>query len=278
MLTQLSEETKGINDRSYMDRLLISASEIAAIEAGLAPGPIVGVARDVPAGTTIEAHSHGWGQLMFSSSGVMLVESRGLSWVVWPERGVWVPEGVEHTFHPITGISLRNLLVQQQMEVQLPQSCCFVKITPLLRELVLRVTEQGRPFRNSSHKDRLMQLAVDEMEICPAAPLQLRMPKDTRLLRICQILRFNPSDMRTLDDWAEVAGASARTLSRLFIKETGLSFAHWRRQARLISAMVLLGEGKSVTTAALDVGYESTSAFIEMFKRRVGQTPGQYVS
>jgi AraC-like DNA-binding protein len=40
--------------------------------------------------------------------------------------------------------------------------------------------------------------------------------------------------------------------------------------------MVLLGANRSVTSAALEVGYDSPSAFIEAFRRSVGQTPGQY--
>lgn len=254
----------------------ISASDIATLEAELVEAPVVGLARELPANATVEAHSHRAGQVMFVNSGVMLVESRGLTWVVWPERGVWVPEGVEHTFHPITSISLRNILIRQTDG--LPSNCCFVKNTALLRELVVRATDDQLPFKSPGHKERIMRLVVDEMETTSSSPLQLRMPRDTRLIRICRSLQRDPSDTRSLEDWAEVAGASPRTVSRLFLKETGLSFAHWRRHARLMAAMVLLGEGKSVTTAAFDVGYESPSAFIEMFKRSIGQTPGQYMS
>jgi AraC-like DNA-binding protein len=256
----------------------ISASDIATLEAEMIEGPVVGVARELSADVTVEAHSHRSGQVMFLESGVMLVESRGLSWVVWPERGVWVPEGVEHTFHPMTSISLRNILIRQKDVAQLPSNCCFVRNTPLLRELVVRATAECTPFKSLEHRDRVMRLVVDEMEPTSSSPLQLRMPRDPRLMRICRVLQHDPSDPRSLDDWAGIAGASPRTISRLFLKETGLSFAHWRRHARLMAAMVLLGEGKSVTTAALDVGYESPSAFIEMFKRSIGQTPGEYMS
>ncbi|HIM37390.1 MAG TPA: AraC family transcriptional regulator [Dehalococcoidia bacterium] len=37
-----------------------------------------------------------------------------------------------------------------------------------------------------------------------------------------------------------------------------------------------IGEGHTVTETALSVGYETTSAFIAMFRRSLGVTPGQY--
>ncbi|HEX2891525.1 helix-turn-helix transcriptional regulator [Vineibacter terrae] len=259
-----------------MERTVLSAREIEQIEANMARQPIVGLAMDVPAGAVVEPHRHMRGQLMFANEGVMVIESGGASWVVPPQRALWVPRHVEHKFTPVTGISLRNILVQPGINLPLPDCCCLVRVTPLLRELILRVVESPSLCKSDGHRQRIADLIFDEMEVCPATPVMLPMPKDVRLQRICIALKENPSDPRTLDDWADIACASSRTLTRRFIKETGLSFAHWRRQLRLMSAMVLLGSRQSVTTAALEVGYNSPSAFIEAFRRSVGQTPGQY--
>jgi AraC-like DNA-binding protein len=55
-----------------------------------------------------------------------------------------------------------------------------------------------------------------------------------------------------------------------------MSFGRWRQQARLLHALRLLAVGESVTAVALEAGYESTSAFISMFKKTFGTTPGRY--
>lgn len=254
----------------------LSASRIRELEDSMERAPIVGLAIDLPTHTQIEPHTHERGQLMFCSSGVMVIDSAGASWVAPPQRAVWVPSGMRHSFLPTTHIALRNLLMLPEVEVSLPDHCCFVEINPLLRELILRTTEGAGHCKSVAHRDRLAQLVIDEIEPCTAAPLHLPEPKDPRIKRICAVLKANPADQRTLQDWSRTAGASCRTLARLFIRETGLSFSNWRRQARLIHASVKLGLGQSVTSVALESGYESPSAFIEMFRRSVGQTPRQY--
>ena len=55
-----------------------------------------------------------------------------------------------------------------------------------------------------------------------------------------------------------------------------MSFGAWRQQLRLLQALPLLAAGEPVTSVALSVGYESTSAFIARFRQVLGTTPGQY--
>jgi AraC-like DNA-binding protein len=73
-----------------------------------------------------------------------------------------------------------------------------------------------------------------------------------------------------------MAGASKRTIERIFKDDLGMTFAQWRQQLRLMRAMVLLAEGTKVTHAALESGYSTPSAFISMFRRSMGTTPTMY--
>jgi AraC-like DNA-binding protein len=259
-----------------VDNTDLSATRIRQLEDTMARVPVVGLAAEVPTHTHVEPHTHERGQLMFCRAGVMVIDSCGSSWVAPPQRAVWIPRGVEHNFFPTTHIALRNLLMLPDVEAALPDQCCFVRVNPLLRELILRITESDERFRSPAHSDRVAQLVLDEIEPSDAPPLSLPEPQDPRIKRICAALKLNPADQRTLDDWSRTAGASCRTLARLFLRETGLSFSSWRRQARLVHASVRLGLGQSVTSVALEAGYESPSAFIEMFRRSMGQTPKQY--
>ncbi len=71
---------------------------------------------------------------------------------------------------------------------------------------------------------------------------------------------------------------SERNLARLIVKETGLSFRQWRQQLQLIMALQGLVKGDTVQKVAHTLGYDSTTAFITMFKKGLGQTPGRYIA
>lgn len=66
---------------------------------------------------------------------------------------------------------------------------------------------------------------------------------------------------------------SERSLSRLITKETGMSFRRWRQQLLFIMSLQLLINGKNVNQVAEELGYESTTAFITIFKKHMGLTP-----
>lgn len=70
---------------------------------------------------------------------------------------------------------------------------------------------------------------------------------------------------------------SNRTLSRLFIKELGINFSDWRIRLKLLEAIKRLGEKQPLKEIAFDVGYETTSAFICMFKKRIWTTPSHFL-
>lgn len=256
----------------------LTAEKIAGWERAVGPSPIHGVALDLTMGGSIQHHRHNRGQIMFAHSGVMTVTTPMESRVVFGRRGIWLPEGVTHAVHAATSLALHNLQICRALAPLLPRHCCQIDISGLMRELILDAVEGPNYFEPGSRQERIVRLIVDEFCEVPLASLHLPEPKDIRLQRICSVLREDPADNRTLEEWAEVAGGSSRTLARLFRKETGMTFGQWRQQARLLKALLHLGAGKSVTTTALDCGYESPSAFIDMFRRTLGRTPGQYLS
>jgi AraC-like DNA-binding protein len=118
---------------------------------------------------------------------------------------------------------------------------------------------------------------MDQLRSIEVVPLQLPLPRDPRALAAANLLRASQGTRRTLASIGRSCGASARTLQRLFAADTGLTFEKWRQRARLARAIELLSSGRKVSTAASDVGYESPSAFIAMFRRELGSTPRAYV-
>jgi AraC-like DNA-binding protein len=64
----------------------------------------------------------------------------------------------------------------------------------------------------------------------------LPLPQDNRLRQIYQSLEQHPEQQTTLNHWSEKFGVTEKTLSRLFLRDTGLTFRAWRQRLRLLGA------------------------------------------
>ena len=241
------------------------------------PGIVVARERECPADHVIDWHTHQRAQLLYAVRGVMRVTTENGVWVVPPQRAVWIPPGIEHHVKAQgTPLSLRSLYIDVSQRPDLPNVCCVVTVSPLLRELVLAAMTIPADPPPASPEARLVSVLLDQIEILPMTSLHLPMLKDKRLRALADELMDDPSNSRTLGDWSSHVGASERTLARIFIKETGMTFGHWRQQVRLLDALARLARGDSVTEVAYESGYASQSAFISMFKKALGKTPKKY--
>lgn len=227
-------------------------------------------------GSTITPHHHRRAQLLYASAGVMTVTTESGVWVVPPHRAVWVPHQREHEVQANTALSLRNLYIDTSKVSGLPNDLCVVAVPRLLRELILEVVTLPVMYDEQGAGNRLVDVILDRIKSLDVIPLHLPLPTSRTTVRVATAITDNPADNRSIDGWASYVGTSGRTLARRFIQETGMSFGQWRQQARLLEAMRLLADGVSVTTVAMDLGYSNQSAFIAMFRKAVGKTPGKY--
>jgi AraC-like DNA-binding protein len=216
-----------------------------------------------------------WDQLAYASRGVMTVVTSQGTWVVPPNRAVWIPAGVSYSVRMSGRVSLRTLFFRPRLRGRLPRACAALNVTPLVRELVLHASRLNTLRRDRPADRRLARIILDQLATLPAEPLQLPMPADPRGRRAAELLQADPG-ARHLDLVARGAGASKRTLERVFLRETRMTLGRWRRRLRLVEALRLLAEGHAVTRVALDVGYETPSAFVSRVRRELGRTPGRY--
>lgn len=242
------------------------------------PRPIVIRSVERSSGMATTPHSHDRAQLLYAIEGVMSVTTDLGIWVIPPQRAVWIPTGMVHAVQSVSDLSLRNIYFDTTVLEGLPTECTVVTISPLLREIIKQAAKAPTLYDEKGEDGRLMAVLLDQIKALPVQPLHLPLPRDIRLRVITDALQKNPADNRSLDDWSRVAGASSRTLARLFLSETGINFREWRQQARLLAALERLAHGDAVTTVAMDLGYGSQSAFIAMFKKALGTTPGKYFS
>lgn len=240
------------------------------------PRPVIVRAIDAPEWAVMAPHHHGLGQLVYAHLGTMVVTTETGVWVVPPQQAVWVPAGVVHGVQAQGPISMRHVYIRPGYAPNLPSECCVLTVSNLLRGLVLHAVTLPRLYDENGPQGRLMAVIADQIAAAPRAPLSLPLPTDPRVRKVTEAIRQNPADGRTLAAWSRSAGAGERTLARLFIRETGMTFGKWRQQARLLEAVTRLASGQSVTAIALDLGYASQSAFISVFRKAFGVTPGKY--
>jgi AraC-like DNA-binding protein len=240
------------------------------------PRPVVALARDLPPSHEIDWHSHPRFQLVYAARGVMTVDTRDATWVVPPQRAVWMPPSVPHRLTAKGVVQLRSLYIRPDAAARMPATCEVLEVTPLLRELIVRAIELPREYDVRGPAGRLMRLLLDELAGLAHLPYHLPMPKTTPLAAICRRLLEAPDDAATLQEIARDDGLSSRTLARHFRRHTGMSFAEWRRRARLLRALGWIAEGRPIVEVALELGYESPSAFSAMFRRELGAPPSSF--
>ena len=225
----------------------------------------------------ISWHYHEVHQLVNPSTGVLAISAATGTWVVPPQRAVWIPAGVPHAHEAHGPTQMRTLAFPAATDPLKSDSPVVLAVSPLLREIIIALTDEDvtPPYGQPQRRD-LERVALDQLRRVGQLPVRLPALSDDRLRAIAATLTENPADDKTLAELGRQVGASERTLSRLFRRETGMSFPQWRTQSRLLHALVLLADGTPVTSTALACGWSNPSAFIEAFRNAFGATPGKF--
>lgn len=251
------------------------------IDPDLVPRPVMAVGKSFVTGAVgmeVDPHHHRKAQLIYVGRGMLTCEvSQGL-WSVPPQCAVWIPGGTQHSVKAVGAIDVYTLFVEPASAPTLPDTCCTVSVSPLLRELLLRCARFPALYPVKGAESRLVAVLLDELAAAPVEKLHLPMPSDGGLRRIADGMTADPSDRATVQEWANRIGVSERTLRRLVLQETGMSFGRWRQQFHIILALQWLSQGASVQSVAIDLGYESASSFVVMFRKALGASPARYMT
>lgn len=253
-------------------------------------------ARRLAADTRIEPHQHPWAQLAYSATGVLRVTAGRHTYIVPPSRAVWIPPGVEHVVTVVEDAELRTLYLHlaagqsgpaalgeaSALHLAWPwQQCRVLEVSPLLREAVeqlcaLPAALPGPTQADTAREQCLCALVQDELHRARPVALGVSMPTDKRLRTLCEAVLQDPARHATLQGWAREAGASVRTVGRLFRQELGTTFAAWRQQVLLAKALSMAAGKRPMAHIAAELGYASASAFSAMVRRSVGEPPSRF--
>lgn len=250
------------------------------IDPDAVPRPIVtfGAAMADFRKVELRPHRHIKGQILLVQRGALSCEVEGGLWIVPPRSALWIPRTALHGIAAAGELEGFVAFVDPAVTQGLPETCCAISVTPLLRELLIRSAHLPALYDEGGANSRLVSVLLDEIAAAQVEDLHLPMPVDPRLRRIVDLMVASPADRGTLAVWAKRAGLSQRTLARLIERETGMSFGRWRQQLGVMLAVKWLGDGASIQQAAAGLGYESVPSFVTMFRKALGASPGRYMA
>ncbi|MDE1149805.1 MAG: helix-turn-helix transcriptional regulator [Azospirillaceae bacterium] len=244
------------------------------------PRPVVcfGVANVDVGRIELDPHHHRKSQLILVQEGALSCEVEGGLWIVPPRSAIWIPGGALHAIKVTGLLTGYGAFVEPDVAASLPQTCCAVSVTPLLRELLARAATLPALYPEGGAESRLMTVLLDELATVEVADLHLPMPTDARLCKMVDLMLAAPADRSLMAVWARRVGLSERTLTRLISQQTGMSFSRWRQQLSVLFAVKWLAGGASIQQVADDLGYESAASFVTMFRKALGTSPARYMA
>lgn len=242
------------------------------------PVPLFFRTEHMPAHATYPSLRHAWGEFVYSFSGVTEVKMGEQHFLAPPHLGLWIAPDTEHTGFNHQEAVHCSIYIRRDLCASMPAQSCALIVSPLLRAILdhLRACH-ATPGTGRAHA-RLLRVLADQIAACPRTGSFVPRTDDAQLEAILQVLRERPDDNRTLAELAADFHMSERTLMRRCQRELGMSLTQWRQRVRMINALSLLRNGRPVEAVALDMGYATSSAFIAMFRRLTGTSPGRFVA
>jgi AraC-like DNA-binding protein len=222
------------------------------------------------------AHSHPWGQLSYSASGVMELNIAGQNYLSPPQYALWIPPNVEHDATIHQAVSYQSAYIDLSLCHDLPDWTCILTLGPILKAILADFAARQVNIPKSAEDLRLAQVLLDQIKLARCSHNYLPSSSDPALSQLLSALRRDPACTRTMAEWAQALHLTERTLARRCQRDLGMSFSEWRQRLLYLTALPMLEAGKSVQSVALELGYSTSSAFISMFQRQAGTTPDQF--
>lgn len=238
--------------------------------------PLIAIGHDYPDSYELAEHRHRRSQFLYAATGVMAVNTPNGAWVAPTERAVWIPAGTPHSVRMVGAVQTRSVLIEPGECAGRGDQCQVVGVSSLLRQLLRAAADVAPEYDVSGRDGLVMRLLMAEIDDAPLIPLAVPFPSHPALAEHCHAFLKQPNAAASIDEWADAMVMNRRSFTRLFRRETGMSFAAWRQQACLSVALPKLAAGEAVTSVAYDLGYDGPGNFSTMFKRVLGVPPSRY--
>lgn len=208
-------------------------------------------------------------RLMFCTNGSLDVRAESLSWFLPPERGLWLPAGLEYEIR-VRGGAAGCAVTLNGRFYGYPDQIGLAALSPRLQGLMADAADGGIV------NNLVRQMIAKTLQMVPYEGILLPLVASRRLQPIVETLLEDPLNEAGIDDWAYRLDFDPHRMMRLFSRETGLSYQEWRHSARLMIAAEVIAQGGTVESAAFEVGYRSPDALANVFRHTFGVSPEEY--
>ena len=247
------------------------------IDIQLIPQPISVLHREIPALAGVSQYRHQQIQCIYVHTGVLAVITEQGRFFIPPQQAIIIPADHLHEILAKTAVKLSIFNFNSDQACELSLTPHVIAINRLLNTLIIESESIPANYLWDSTEGRLLRLIRDKISIANTLDTFLPYPKDKRLTAITERLLKHPSLKSDLNFWGKFVNASPRTLSRLFKKETQITYSEWRQRLNVQIAIKHLSLDDNIGSIAKLLGYESSSAFIYMFKKQMGVSPNQFL-
>lgn len=218
-------------------------------------------------------HQHQHGQILLVEKGILSLTINHEQWTVAQGCLGWIPPGYTHEATMYGDMAGQLIYIDPPLTHFMPTSPKVGRYDRFQQALIYRLIELQT---QSSIAQNYFDVLVHEINTLQDFKWSFALPKDHRALKIALQLIQTPEDKCTQEAWAEYGHLSIRTMTRLFKKETGLSFSMWKQIIRLHASLRYLSTGETVSNTAIACGYDNVSFFIKIFKEKLGCTPAEF--
>ncbi|WP_030839510.1 AraC family transcriptional regulator [Streptomyces hygroscopicus] len=238
---------------------------------------VLAIGTDYPHQHVLAFHEHRRAQVLYAATGVMRVETAEGAWTVPTARAVLIPPRTPHRV-TMTGVSTRSLYIEPAAAPWFPPRCRVVDVSVLLRALLLDAVDMEPRYPEHGRDATVVSLILHELRNLTPLPLDVPLPSDPGLRRLCEAFLRAPDIHDPPGRWATALSVSERTLGRLFHRETGMSFKRWRQRACIVHSLQQMPAGVPVTRLAATLGYDNPAAFTAAFKKVLGRPPTAFTT
>ncbi|MDQ0137726.1 AraC-like DNA-binding protein [Neorhizobium galegae] len=243
------------------------------IAAGKDPAPLSFRTESYRAGAVFEEKRQPWGKVGYAVTGVMEARVEGRRFLCPPHYATWIPADALHACYNRENVKFVSIYIDRDLCAKMPKTACTLQISPLIKAILADLAVRRITVPETDADRRLAFVLIDQLLSAPRRESFLPVSEDVLLQPLIEALQADPSDRRSLSEWARSLETTEKTLSRRFSRHLGVSFNEWRQRLKLIASLSLIEDGRSVQSIAKILGYNSSSAFIAMFRRQTGTSP-----
>lgn len=242
------------------------------------PAPLWFRSKAWPAGTRFASQSLPWGRLMYSMSGFAEVATHDAIYLSTSEYAIWLPPHTEHQSLAKNDIQYVIIHIEKSFCEPFPTTTKTLRLNDIAKAIISDFSTRNIDHPASRFDKTLARALIEQLQISREFNSYLPSGNDELIKKMTTAMNEGDGIKNNLTDWARLLGLSERSLSRRFVNSVGISFNEWRGRKKMLMAVTLLHAGNSVKAISYALGYSNPSAFIAMFKKRIGRAPAEFIS